>query len=73
MTKFEQWWDSVEWSFSMRLIIKPLVKPFAKMAWYVATLEEREACAKACEEEKDIDGVSTAKAFAEIIRARGQE
>jgi hypothetical protein len=32
---------------------------------------EREACAKACEEEKDIDGISTAKAFAEIIRARG--
>ena len=34
---------------------------------------EREECAKACEEEKDIDGISTAKAFAEIIRARGQE
>jgi hypothetical protein len=35
--------------------------------------KEREACAKACEKEKDIDGISTAKAFAEIIRARGQE
>ena len=35
--------------------------------------DEREECAKACEEEKDIDGISTAKAFAEIIRARGQE
>ena len=35
--------------------------------------KEREACAKACEKEKDIDGISTAKAFAEIIRARKQE
>jgi len=35
--------------------------------------KEREECAKACEEEKDIDGISTAKAFAEIIRARGQK
>jgi selenophosphate synthase len=35
--------------------------------------KEREECAKVCEQEKDIDGISTAKAFAEIIRARGQE
>jgi len=43
-----------------------------KFAKLVAA-KEREECAKACEEEKDIDGISTAKAFAEIIRARGQE
>ena len=42
---------------------------FAKLV----AAKEREECAKACEEEKDIDGISTAKAFAEIIRARGQE
>jgi hypothetical protein len=35
--------------------------------------KEREECAKLCEQEKDIDGISTAKAFAEIICARGQE
>ena len=35
--------------------------------------KEREECAKVCEQEIDIDGISTAKAFAEIIRARGQE
>jgi len=35
--------------------------------------KEREECAKVCEQEKDIDGISTAKAFAEIIRAREQE
>jgi len=46
MNSFEQWWDSVEWSFSMRLIIKPLVEPFAKMAWNVALLKEREDCAE---------------------------
>jgi len=32
--------------------------------------KEREECAKVCEQEIDIDGISTAKAFAQAIRAR---
>jgi hypothetical protein len=50
----------------------PALKMFVTFAKLVAE-KEREACAKVCEKEKDIDGISTAKAFAEIIRARGKE
>ena len=34
--------------------------------------DEREACAKVCEEHWEIDGTHTAKEFASYIRARGQ-
>ena len=34
--------------------------------------EEREACAKVCEEQWEIDGTRTAQEFATAIRARGQ-
>ena len=33
---------------------------------------EREACAKVCEEQWEIDGTRTAQEFATAIRARGQ-
>ena len=33
---------------------------------------EREACAKVCEEQWEIDGTRTAREFATAIRARGQ-
>ena len=45
---------------------------FAKLVAAKATASEREACAEACEQEVYIDGKGTAKAFAKIIRARGQ-
>ena len=56
-----QYYDNELWIFD--------VMEFAKLI----AEKEREECAKVCEQEKDIDGISTAKAFAEIIRARGQE
>jgi len=77
---FEQWWDSVEWSFSLRLIVKPLVKPFAKMAWNVATLKEREECANLCYKDdrnnafvNRYNGKRLDLLCSELIRARGQE
>jgi hypothetical protein len=45
---FKQWWDGIKWSLSMRLLVKPLAKPFAEMAWNAAVEAEREACAKIC-------------------------
>ena len=38
-----------------------------------AVADEREACAKVCEEQWGIDGTRTAQEFAAAIRARGQK
>ena len=38
-----------------------------------AVEEEREACAKVCEEHWEIDGTQTAKEFASVIRARKEK
>jgi len=58
----------VGWGYSEFVFDKQRLLDFAKLI----AEREREECAKVCEQEKDIDGISTAKAFAEIIRARGQ-
>ena len=73
MTKFEQWWrDEGSAAPSGGDDFEEHCKKMCAIAWANGAYVEREECAKACEEEKDIDGISTAKAFAEIIRARGK-
>jgi len=34
----------------MRLLVKPLAKPFAEIAWNAAVETERESCARVCEQ-----------------------
>jgi hypothetical protein len=70
---FKQWWDGHKWSFSMRVLVKPLATPFAEIAWDAAVQVEREACAKVCEKfgYDHHHGVITDQAAA-AIRARGQ-
>ena len=50
--------------------------PQSSMAWQegyeAGRLAEREACAKVCEEQWEIDGTRTAQEFATAIRARGE-
>ena len=47
------------------------VEPLERFATLVASAE-RDACAKVCEEQWEIDGTRTAQEFATTIRARGQ-
>ena len=69
---FKQWWDGMEWSFGTRLLFKPLAQLFAEIAWNAAVADEREACAKVCDELfADVPPYS-APDCAAAIRARGQ-
>jgi hypothetical protein len=68
---FNQWWCSLEWSFIMRILVEPLAKLFAEIAWNAAVRAERDACAKLCDELQDYPTVE-ARHCAEEIRARGK-
>ena len=79
---FEQWWDGIKWSLSMRLLVKPLAKPFAEMAWNTAVEAERESCARVCEQmwhewldspEENEPNKPDAEDCYRAIRARGKE
>lgn len=74
---FNQWWNSLKWSFIMRIFVEPLAKLFSEIAWNAAVRAEREACAKVCEgfvhNFEDPSMIEhAAVACANAIRARGQ-
>jgi hypothetical protein len=41
---FKQWWDRIEWSFSARILFKPIGQLFAEMAWNAAVKAEQDRC-----------------------------
>ena len=66
---FEEWLDGNE----VVSELKPAWIADAHIVWDAATLAEREACAKVCEELIACDEYDPGESFAEAIRNRSKE
>ena len=68
MTDFEEWWEIESgWDGDGPLLSEGHL---AKAAWDKATLIEREACAKECEDSNTFDDYDPGGGFAQLIRNR---
>ena len=70
---FEEWLEGDEGVLMFGLKLRPEWIAGARIGWDAATLVEREACAKVCEELMACDEDDPGESFAEAIRIRSNE